>query len=169
MALKKFYIASKYNPTARTRIGFMYLDEAISGANLSALIGAFEAMSNGNVAEDATHPIAKVYGSSMAIVDVQGTDNVIEGTDLTTNPIGVDGYLFGNLSGLDPALDLRQPISLKGLNPDFTLPSGYTAGSLESISEQFLIKWGKVRYLDNGNLTGRTVTKFNVVSVYNMH
>lgn len=169
MALAKFYLAGKYNPSARTRIGFMYIDDAISGANLTALIVAFQEMSNGDVAEDATHPINLIYGASQAIVDTQGTDNVIEGTDLVANPIGVDGYLLGSLAGLDPSLDLRQPVSLKGLNPDFTLPAGYTAGSLESISEQFLIKWAKVRYLNAGALTGRTVTKFNVVHVYNMH
>lgn len=169
MPLAKFYMAGKHNPSARSRIGFMYLDESISGVNLAAVLNAFEAMSNGGETEDATHPRIKIYGASIAKVDTKAALNVIEGNDLTANPMGVDGYAFADLTGLPVGIDVRQPLTIKGINPNFTLPSGYDDGPIDKVVGQFVTKWAKARYVNNGALTGRTITTFNVVHVYRLH
>lgn len=169
MALAKFYFAGKHANQSRSRISFMYIDDQISGVNLSALLAAFEVMSNNNVSEDADHPRVKIYGASHSIVDVQAADKIIEGNDLTRNPFGIDGYAFGDDSDLPAGLDIRQPVTLKGLNFEYTLPAGYDGGSLENVAKEFVEKWAKVRYLEGGVLKGKDVINFNITSVYEMN
>jgi len=165
-----FYFTSKHNASARSRISHLPIDQASDASAIAGLVGGLQALSNGGVTEDSTHPRFKVYGVTRNLINIEAVDEVIQGQDLTNEPLGVNGYLLGDMTGLPVFAKVRQPFNLKGINENFTLPEGYDdTDDVSNAVRQFLIKWGKVRYMDGSDLEGRAVTSVVITSVFKMH